>query len=57
VIVWTEAEAATLRKLWSEGMSAGQISLKMGFSRNAVIGKARRLDLPARPSPIRPRPQ
>lgn len=52
---WTEETEAELRRLWAEGMSAGKIALAMGgASRNSIIGKAHRLGLETRPSPIRP---
>lgn len=50
---WTEDRVDLLKKLWSEGHSAGEIAKKLGdVSRNAVIGKAHRLQLASRPSPI-----
>ena len=51
---WTEARLATLRLRWSEGLSASLIAdeLGAGLTRNAVIGKAHRLGLDARPSPL-----
>ena len=36
-----------------EGHSTAEIGRRLGVSKNAVVGKAHRLDLPARPSPIR----
>jgi GcrA cell cycle regulator len=48
---WTDDRIATLRKLWNEGHSASIIAGNLGeFSRNAVIGKARRLGLASRRS-------
>lgn len=41
-----------LRELWGEGHSTAGIGRRLGVSKNAVIGKARRLKLSARPSPI-----
>lgn len=42
-----------LRKLWTAGKTAREISEAMGcFSRNAVIGRAHKLGLEARKSPI-----
>ena len=50
---WTEAEEALLRELWADGVTAGGIAKKLANrSRNAVIGKAHRLCLAARVSPI-----
>ena len=50
---WTDATIATLRRLWSEGHSTAEIGRRMGISKNAVVGKAHRLDLPGRQSPIK----
>jgi GcrA cell cycle regulator len=50
---WTEDRVERLKKYWAEGMSAGQIRDELGgTSRNAVIGKVRRLDLARRPNPV-----
>lgn len=50
---WTEEAIARLRELWAEGHSTAEIGRRMGISKNAVVGKAHRLNLTARPSPIR----
>jgi len=51
---WNDERVDTLRDLWSQGLSASQIAARLGgVSRNAVIGKAHRLGLEGRPSPIR----
>ncbi|MBO42905.1 MAG: global cell cycle regulator GcrA-like protein [Rhodospirillaceae bacterium] len=51
---WTEARVDQLKQLWSDGLTASQIAEKLGgVSRNAVIGKAHRLGLSSRPSPIK----
>lgn len=50
---WNEETIARLRGLWSEGLSTAEIGRRMGISKNAVVGKAHRLNLPPRPSPIR----
>lgn len=50
---WTEDIIVRLRGLWAEGHSTAEIGRRLGVSKNAVVGKAHRLDLPARPSPIR----
>lgn len=44
---------ACLKALWAEGLSTAEIGRRMGISKNAVTGKAHRLNLSARPSPIR----
>lgn len=50
---WTEELIARLRGLWDEGRSTAEIGRHIGMSKNAVVGKAHRLSLPPRPSPIR----
>lgn len=50
---WSEETIQSLRALWAEGHSTAEIGRRLGVSKNAVVGKAHRLDLPARPSPIR----
>ncbi|MBL8645639.1 MAG: GcrA cell cycle regulator [Sphingosinicella sp.] len=51
---WTDERIETLRSLWEKGLTASQIADKLGnVSRNAVIGKAHRLGLKARPSPVK----
>jgi len=52
---WTEERIERLKKMWQEGSTASQIADELGgVSRNAVIGKAHRLGLEARPSPVKP---
>ena len=51
---WTSDVIATLRRFWEEGHSTAEIGRRMGVSKNAIVGKAHRLNLPSRPSPIRP---
>ncbi|WP_053006152.1 GcrA family cell cycle regulator [Kiloniella spongiae] len=50
---WTEERIELLKKLWAEGHSASQIGKMLGVSKNAVVGKAHRMKLAARPSPIK----
>ena len=50
---WTDTMIGRLRELWDEGHSAQQIGNHMGVSKNSILGKVHRLDLPPRPSPIR----
>jgi GcrA cell cycle regulator len=46
---WTPKKEQELRNLWTKGYSASQISSMLGdTTRNAVIGKAHRLELEAR---------
>ena len=50
---WNDETVARLVSLWSEGHSTAEIGRRINVSKNAVVGKAHRLNLPARPSPIR----
>ncbi len=50
---WTEERVSLLKKLWGEGHTAAEIAKQLGgVTRNAVIGKAHRLKLSNRVSPI-----
>jgi len=51
---WTDERIEKLTKMWESGATASQIADELGgVSRNAVIGKAHRLGLKARPSPVK----
>ncbi len=51
---WTEERIERLKSMWAEGATASQIAEDLGgVSRNAVIGKAHRLGLEQRPSPVK----
>jgi GcrA cell cycle regulator len=52
---WTDERINLLKKMWKEGKSAAEIAktLGKGVTRNAVIGKAHRMGLSGRPSPIK----
>lgn len=50
---WTDERIDTLKTMWEAGQTASQIADALGgVSRNAVIGKAHRLGLQSRPSPV-----
>ncbi|MBI0476732.1 GcrA cell cycle regulator [Sphingomonas sp. MA1305] len=52
---WTDERIDTLKTMWEAGQTASQIADALGgVSRNAVIGKAHRLGLQSRPSPVKP---
>ena len=51
---WTDQRIDQLKALWDKGLTASQIAEELGgVSRNAVIGKAHRLGLKSRPSPVK----
>jgi GcrA cell cycle regulator len=50
---WNQEQIAELTRLWQDGLSTSEIGKRLGISKNAVVGKAHRLHLAARPSPIR----
>jgi len=52
--MWTDDKIEKLTKMWEGGASAGKIAdaLGDGTSRNAVLGKASRLGLSGRCTPI-----
>src|SRR5687767_4761637 len=51
---WTDERIDRLKQLWTQGNTASQIAEELGgVSRNAVIGKAHRLGLQSRPSPVK----
>ncbi len=52
-MVWDEETIRLLRDLWAQGHSTAEIGRRLGVSKNAIVGKAHRLELDARPSPIR----
>ena len=53
-MAWTDERIDQLKTMWEKGMTASQIAeILGGVSRNAVIGKAHRLALEARPSPVK----
>ena len=51
---WTDERIARLVALWNDGLTASQIAKVLGgISRNGVIGKAHRIGLKSRPSPVK----
>lgn len=60
--IWTAERVEQLAQLWNEGLSTAEIGRRLGITKNAVVGKAHRLALAPRPSPLKikpvePRPQ
>jgi len=55
---WEDSQIQLLKELWGFGLSAQKISERLGNkSRNAVIGKANRLNLSSRAVGVRARPE
>lgn len=52
---WDDQAIRTLRQLWAEGLTTADIGMRLGCTKNAAIGKANRLGLAARGSPIKGR--
>ena len=50
---WDDNNVARLKELWDQGLPTAQIGKLLGFTKNAVVGKAHRIGLERRPSPIR----
>ncbi len=55
-MTWTPEKIKSLKKLWQKGKSTVEIGKALGISKNAVVGKVHRLELAARPSPIKVNP-
>jgi len=53
MVDWNDEIIAKLRMMWVNGLSTAEIGRCLNVSKHAVIGKAHRLNLPARPSPIK----
>jgi GcrA cell cycle regulator len=49
---WNDERDAQLTADWAAGFSTAEIGQRMGISKNSVIGRAHRLRLPSRGSPI-----
>jgi GcrA cell cycle regulator len=49
---WNDEINERLRMLWVEGHSTAEIGRRLAVTKNAVVGKAHRMNLLARPSPI-----
>jgi GcrA cell cycle regulator len=51
--IWTPDLIERLVALWDEGLPTAEIGRRLAISKNAVIGKAHRLALTPRPSPLK----
>lgn len=54
---WSPERVALLEQRWKEGATCPAIADEIGCSKNAVIGKARRIDLPMRLPGAPPKPK
>jgi GcrA cell cycle regulator len=52
---WTPERVEELTKLWATGLSASEIGRRLCITKNAVVGKVRRLDLAMRRAPAAPK--
>ena len=52
-MAWTPELIKELKRLWNKGLTTVEIGNRIGMSKNAVVGKAHRLGLEGRPSPIK----
>lgn len=50
---WDQEQSDRLRQLWDQGYPASEIGEMMGRTKNQIVGRAHRLHLPSRGSPIR----
>lgn len=50
---WTDKEDRQVKELWGLGWSTNAIAGKMRRSKNSIVGRVHRLNLPGRPSPIK----
>ena len=51
--IWTSELINQLTVLWDAGHSTAAIGRQLNISKNAVVGKAHRLNLKPRPSPLK----
>jgi GcrA cell cycle regulator len=52
--IWTRELVDNLVRLWNEGHPTAEIGRRLGLRKNQVIGKAHRIGLTPRPSPLKP---
>jgi GcrA cell cycle regulator len=55
--VWNDDRVEQLGQLWRQGLSTAEIGRRLGLTKNAVVGKAHRLSLDPRPSPLKAPPK
>lgn len=52
-MAWTEDMIDKLKQMWQEGLTTNEIAKRLDVSKNSIVGKVHRLNLKARPSPIK----
>lgn len=52
-MAWTDKMVEDLCIMWKQGLTTGEIGKRLGVSKNSIVGKVHRLQLDARPSPIK----
>lgn len=52
-MAWTEEMIQSLKDMWKQGLTTNEIAKNLGVSKNSIVGKVHRLNLTARPSPIK----
>ncbi len=52
-MAWTDEMIEQLIQLWQSGLTTNDIAKELGMSKNSIVGKVHRLNLEARPSPIK----
>lgn len=52
-MAWTDDMIEKLRRMWKQGLTTNEIAKNLGVSKNSIVGKVHRLNLTARPSPIK----
>ena len=52
-MAWTDKMVEDLKKMWKQGLTTNEIAKNLGVSKNSIVGKVHRLNLTARPSPIK----
>lgn len=52
-MAWTTEMIDSLKQMWKRGLTTNEIAKELGVSKNSIVGKVHRLNLTARPSPIK----
>lgn len=52
-MAWTNEMIDKLCQMWKQGLTTNEIAKNLGVSKNSIVGKVHRLNLTARPSPIK----